>query len=97
MINGAVLPNLLDCGSYIECRARVVVNQLCESGKLFDTTLMYCIPDFAVDCGTRKDNSIKIEITPPRTPVMVPNPPVMPVPAPQRPISPEQIAQNNVI
>ena len=101
MIDGAILPNLDQCGSYIECRSRMVVNRECESGKLFDLTLMYCIPNFAVECGTRKDNSVKIEITPPRSPIIGQTPavinPARPSPGPQRPNSPEQIAQNSVI
>lgn len=101
MINGAILSNPFDCGSFIECRNRMVVNQQCESGKLFDLTLLYCIPSFAVDCGSRKDNSIT-EMTPPRSPIagnlpQTPNQPQRPLPGPQRPSSPSQNAQDNVI
>lgn len=73
MPEGIMLPNPNSCRAFIECRVGVRLNRNCNDGDLFDARVGFCLPYYAVDCGTRGDQ-ISSTRNPPMRPTTM-NPP----------------------
>lgn len=71
MPEGIMLPNPDSCRAYIECRVGVRLDRNCNDGDLFDARVGFCLPDYAVDCGTRGDDKTPSTRGPPIRPSTV--------------------------
>lgn len=52
--DGKRLGNQNNCRAFIECQGNSRIDETCENGQLFDTTLESCMAAHVVRCGTRK-------------------------------------------
>lgn len=88
MPEGILLLNPDSCRAYIECRVGVRLDRNCNEGDLFDARVGFCLPDYAVDCGSRDNNNTPSTRGPPIRPPTI-GPPTPHTRAP--PSSPSRI------